>query len=54
MGAAAKAVVKLLGGADRKRGGFLRMKRAEPAVVRARLFQGHMLSYQIDNVDPSE
>ena len=51
MGPAAKAVIELLAGTDRKRGGLLGVKRAQPAVVDAGLFELHITADELDDVD---
>jgi hypothetical protein len=51
MRAAAKAVIKLLGRANGKAGRFLVMERAQAAEIRAALFELHIATHHIDDVD---
>ena len=48
--AAAKAMEKLFGGADRKRGRFFPMKRAQAHVIGAALFQRHIAAHHLHHI----
>lgn len=54
MRAAAKTMIKLLGGADGKTGGFFVMERTAGRVVSARFFQWHAFVNDIDDVNTIE
>jgi hypothetical protein len=54
MGAAAEAVIKLLGGADCEAGGFFVMEGAQPHVIGAALFQLDVTADHVDNINAVE
>ncbi len=54
VGAAAEAVVELLGGADREAGGFFVVEWAQAHVIGAALFELDVFAYHVDDVDTVE
>lgn len=54
MRATAKAVVKLFARTNRKTGGFFIVKRAQAHEIGPALFQLHIASDHIDDIDPAQ
>ncbi len=54
MCAATKTMVKLLGGADGKAGGFFIMKRTAGRIIGAGFFKRHAFINDVDNVNAVE
>jgi len=52
--AAPKAMVELLGGADRKTGGFFVMEGTQTHVVCAALFELDVLAHHVDNINAGQ